>query len=768
MIKIRVISMYKVVLFLVLAGSFGRLQAQTVKDDADSLVVSDGSVRIVLHAAAGTVDYHFSSGVELLNTVGYVVDMRAGLLLTTGLAQHPYSTESVHDSLGDGVRINIRHMDDRHGLSLLQRITLYSEGHRVVCDLVASGAAPASAASGQGSVETRNISPLAVLPSQGGRVFIAGSEPRILDESFDNDDWVGVVERHWPDAAGISYEFSALYDNNALNGLVIGSVRHDCWKTGIVYHAGGVRGLVDSLVVYGGAATPDVPALPAKYGGRDGTHDVLPHGTLVGAAVASPVVYLGGGDVRAAFTDYGRVNALVNGRLEWKAYAPVYWNSFGVEGVLGYEKVMMPPGVAKISDYLHGLDNFSRWSKPVLSIDSYDQSIYTTELLASLSKYAGKNGQQLGFYFGPFVVWAWKNNLDGTKLPGTNVPLGDVVLKDEQGKPIAYKDGDWGAYPLDPTHPGTRQYIVGQLQKGKAIHATFLKIDFLTAGSLESSVRFDPSIRTGMQAYDYGMKMVKHLVDSILGPDIFISEAISPMFPSQYAHTRFISTDVYSHLRDDEKGFPGWGSTEASLATGAHLGWVQGTLWPFTNLDVCIMQHFQKNPELSEREIRVRLYAMMVMGSLLGDGSDFRQAMAAERGKKYLNDRKLCAFFSKPRAFMPLKYSDGDGLDQQMAFYLSGGDAGAAGTGAAASVVSGTASVVSGPGSSPLLGLFNFDMKEEFRWKFSPEGLGLKKGKYILKEFFSGVTLATVDAGQRDVFLTVPPGDAIMVELISQ
>ena len=718
-----------------LIGPGGRLRAQTVKEYPDSVVVADGSVSVVLHTAGGAIDYHFSGGIDLYNTVGYVVDTRAGLLLTTGLAQHPYSTEAVHDSLGDGVRINIRHMDDQHAISLLQRITLYGGRHWVLCDLTAAGGA------GQAMVETRNICPLAILPSRQGRLSIAGSEPRILDEPFDNDDWVGVVERHWPDAAGISYEFSAVYDNAAFNGLVVGSLQHDCWKTGIVYHAGAVRGLVDSLLVYGGAATPDVPSLPRAYGGRDGTHDVLPHGTLIGATVTSPLIYLAGGpDVRAAFVDYGRVGALINGRLDWKGYAPVYWNSFGVEGVLGYEKVMMPPGVAKISDYLHGLDDFSRYAPPVLSIDSYDGDIYTTELLASLSKYAKKNGQQLGFYFGPFVVWAWKNSIDQTKLPGSNTPLSEVVLKDGQGKPIAYKDGDWGAYPLDPTHPATRQYMIYQLQKGKAIHAQFLKIDFLTAGALESSTRSDPAIRTGMQAYDYGMKLLKHLIDSILGPDIFITEAISPMFPSQYAHTRFVSTDVYSHLRDDEKGFPSWGSTEASLATGSHLSWVQGTLWPFTNGDVCIMQHFQKNPDLSEQEIRARLYALMVMGSVLGDGSDFRQPLAASRGRKYLDDPKLCAFFSRPRAFVPLKYADGDGFDQQMVFYLK----------------------------DSLLGVFNFNTREAYACRFTLDSLGLKKGRYLLREFLTGAVLATVAEGQNEFSLTVPPGDAIMAELIPQ
>jgi hypothetical protein len=709
------------------------LQAQTLHEYPDSVVLDNDQARVTLHLATGKVDYRFSSGVALTNTVGYLREPGGDVLSTSDLAQHPYSTDDVQDSLGNGIRMNIRHMDDKHGIYLLQRITLYGEHSWILTDLLAGRA-------DQATLETRNISPIAVMPGQKGQLTISGSEPRVLDEPFDNDDWVGIVERHWPDASGISYEFSSVYDYNSLSGIVVGSVRHDFWKTGIVYRTAAIKGQLDSFVVYGGAATPDVASLPRAYGGQDGTHDHMPHGTMTGSLVASPLIYLSGGsDVRSAFTGYGHVNARLNGSLSWKGYAPVYWNSFGVEGVLGYEKVMMPPGVGKVSDFLHTLDNFSRRAHPVLSIDSYDQSIYTTELLASLGKYAKRNGQQMGFYFIPFAIWTWKNNMDNTMVAGTTYTLKEVILKDADGKPIAYKDGDWGAFPLDPTHPATRQSIIAQLQKAKAINATFLKIDFLTAGALESSSRWDPKVRTGMQAYNEGMMMLKHLIDSILGPDIFITQAISPMFPHQYAHTRFLSTDVYSHLRDDEKGFPGWGSTEASLATASHLGWVQGTLWPYTNLDVCIMQHFQKNPDLSEQEIKVRLYAMMTMGSILGDGSDLRQPLAAERAKKFLDNPKLCAFFSKPRAFTPLRFSDGDSFDQQMAFFLK---------------------------DSLLISLFNFNMQQPYVQAIRLQDIGLSKGSYILKDLFTDAPLGRIGKDQDTFSLTAAPKDALMVKVV--
>ncbi len=781
-------------------------QAQTTHEYNDSLVVSNGNATIVVNNATGKVGYRFAGGTSISNTVAYMQDLNGEYICSADFSQHPFSTESIQDEFGTGMRINLQHTDIAHRFVLLQRITLYGDRPLILLDVQAISKGGNSL-----PVETRNISPLAVLPSRSGSLFIPGTEPRILDMPFDNDDWVGVVERKWgvdppqrgigtaqtvtgaaqngagpaqkgieaaqkgtgpAGVSGISYEVSSIYDNTTLSGLVIGSLSHDFWKTGIAYRAAADKGWVDSFTVFGGVATPDDPSLPHAYGGQDGTHDHMPHGTQRGASVQSPVIYLAGGsDVRAAFTGYGEANAQLNGRLSWKGYAPVYWNSFGVEGVLGYEKVMMPPGVGKTSDFIHTLSNFNKYAAPVLSIDSYDQGIYTTELLASLSKYGKKQHQQMGFYFIPFALWTWKNQMDQAKLSGTPYNLTDVVLKDRDNKPIAYKDGDWGAFPLDPTHPGTRQRIIGELLKAKAINATFLKIDFLTAGALESSSRYDPSVRSGIQAYNQGMKMLKHLIDSILGSDIFITQAISPLFPHQYAHTRFVSTDVYSHLRDDEKGFPNWGSTEASLATGSHIWWVQGTLWPYTNLDVCVMKNFQKNPDLSEQEIKVRIYAMMAMGSILGDGSDFRQPLAAERAKKFLDNPSICAFFSHPRAFTPLQFADGDSFDQQLAFYLKADNSDFKADNPGINPITGNAvvSVDSGKGAPlhpTMLALFNFSNKTTFSKSFRLETLGLTSGKYLLKDFMTGTVLGTIEKDQDSFSLTVPEKDAYLLKII--
>lgn len=170
------------------------------------------------------------------------------------------------------------------------------------------------------------------------------------------------------------------------------------------------------------------------------------------------------------------------------------------------------------------------------------------------------------------------------------------------------------------------------------------------------------------------------------------------------------------------------------------MGWVQGTLFPFTNLDVGVMKNFQRNPDLSVSEIKVRLFAMMVMGSILGDGSDFRDPIAVKRAQEFLNNENVCRFFSHPKAFIPLKFADGDTPDQQLSFYL--------------------------PGVTTQVALFNFDRKRDFRQSFSRATLHLKTHTaYFIKDFLTNKVVAQLNKEQNELTLTAAPADALMVKL---
>lgn len=723
-------------LSVVLIFIYSTALSQSVKQTSKSLLISSKYYKIELNLTAGTIDYVFPNGTYFKDIVSVFHDVKLGRHASNEFAEHTYAIEENKDNIGHAVTINFIHEDKSKPFRIVQYITIYKDQPYILCGLAVDAINKAT------SLESNYISPFATFAGKSNSVFVNGAEPRLLDVPYDNDNWVKYLSVDWNHKymQGEGYEFTSLYDYKKMDGVVLGNLSHNFWKTGIKYKISENIGSIHNLIVYGGASTKDNPALSKEFGGYDGTHDVVPHGTMKGKKIFSPVVFICYDDyIHNAYHLYGQLNAKISGSLSWNSYAPFYWNSFGVENVLGHKKVMMPGGVVKVSDFISSMHNFNRYAKPVMSIDSYDQSIYTTEVLASIGKYGEKRNQQMGFYFIPFAIWTWKNSVETGKLQHTNDYIRDVTLKDNKGKTIIYKDGDFGAFPLDPTHPATRERILAELQKAKAINAKFLKIDFLSAGAMESSVRYNNNIRSGLEGYNYGMKMLKQLIDSILGPEIFITHAISPMFPHQYAHARFLSTDIYSHLRDDKKEFPNYGSTASSMITSSHLGWVHGTLLPFTNMDVIVMKNFQNNADISEKDIRVRLYSMITLGSIFGDGTDFRNSEARARAKKYLDNENVCRFFSKPKAFMPLKAADGLTEDQQLSFYL--------------------------PQDTVLISAFNFSVKNTFKSTFNRNTIELKHKNYIIKNFLTNDTIAEWRKDNATFSFNINPEDAILYKL---
>lgn len=704
----------------------------------DSIVqIRSDHYSILLYVNSGTIDYVFPNGTSFKNTTATYNDNKLGNFISSEFKIHKWVANKNQENIGENITVSFIHSDNQKPVRLTQYITLYKKEPFLLISLVAESKDQPTILS------SNNISPLATTMLHKSSINVAGKEPFMLDMPYDNDNWTKAFTvdlNESKNAEGQGYEFTSMYDNADLSGIVVGNLSHNFWKTGIKYTTGNEKGYIDELIVYGGASTKDNPRLPKEFGGYDGTHDVVAHGSMKGRQIYSPLVFLSYAKyINDAYKKYGEMNTKVSGRLLWKNRAPFYWNSFGVEDVLGYRKIMMPSGVTKISDFIFSLKNFND-SRPILSIDSYDQSIYTTDVLSSIGSYAENRNQQMGFYFIPFAIWTWKNSIETAKLQYTDYLIRDVTLKDNDGKTIIYKDGEFGAFPLDPTHPATRERIIAELKKAKAINAKLLKIDFLSAGAMESSTRYDKRISTGLQGYNYGMKMLKHLIDSILGEEIFITQAISPMFPHQYAHARFLSTDVYSHLHDGVHGFPKHGSTASAMITSSHLGWTQNTLWPYTNMDVIVMKNFQNNPTLNSNEIKVRLYTLIVMGSILGDGSDFRDKLAAQRATQFLNNKNITEYFKQPQAFLPLKLPVGLQEDQQLLFYL--------------------------PGKINLVSAFNFSEKDVYKLKLTREQLGLEQADYQIKDFMTDSTIGYWIKQKSFFEINIEAKDAVMYKII--
>src|SRR5258708_36501651 len=97
----------------------------------------------------------------------------------------------------------------------------------------------------------------------GGVDIGSYNDVRALIVPFDNDSFTFSYNAMPINNTSTSYEVSAFYDNTTRNGLVVGSVTHDTWKTGVYFQGAGNK--LNVLNDFGGETSGD-------------TRDVMPHG----------------------------------------------------------------------------------------------------------------------------------------------------------------------------------------------------------------------------------------------------------------------------------------------------------------------------------------------------------------------------------------------------------------------------------------------------------------------------------------------------------
>lgn len=662
-------------------------------------------VQITVDLSTGLCDYSVAGSRLRINScragikfsenslIRYVTDYPKHTIVNAGwtVIQTPH---------GRARQIVIRHTGD--GLPTLEQIfTLYPGKPWLLMELLARSDRP---------LRSNWIAPL-ICDSSREIVSQSDSALRILEAPYDNDDW------HWYRTQLLSeknhpvhsHEFSAIYDPATNAGIIIGSITHDFWKTGIDFSADDQK---SSLMVYGGAST----------------EDVQPHGAMVGNEIISPTIFLGFfADIRQGFGAYAKANAEVAPPLRWRSGVPFGWMTFGALGAN-----FRPPEIIATSDFIHQhlqSHNFHDADGAVCIILDGNSVPWNRAMIRAAVEHIHQNHQKAGCYMSPFCYWGGGDDQHLEKISFSNTTLAQVVLRDQQSKPISHKAGE---YTLDVTHPAVMHSILWQIDRARAVDFDYFKLDFLSDGLMEGR-HFDPNIRTGMQAYNQAMRAIVQRV----GTDKFISLSIAPLFPSQYGDSRRISCDLYSQLNDHTDGFRPFGSTQYLLNCVTWSYWTAGALYPFNDPDEMAMYKFHDAQPIPVAWARSRVTASIVCGGNFVDCTDFAIAGGAVRVEQVLTEKGIDAIAREGVAFTPLMATHMD-EDTADTFYRP-------------------------RGHGLLLALFNFDANHSRTANVHLADVGLHGGKvYVLHDLWGHRTIGVAGDSVR---LSIPPGDAILAQI---
>jgi alpha-galactosidase len=466
-------------------------------------------------------------------------------------------------------------------------------------------------------LQSRWMGPL-VMDTAGGVDVGSYTDVRALIVPFDNDSFTFSYNAMSINNTSSSYEVSAFYDNTSRNGLVVGSVTHDTWKTGVYFQ--GANNKLDVLNAYGGVTSSD-------------TRDVSEHGLVSGNTISSPTVFAGfGPDWRAVLESYGDANAAVAPRLVWTGSVPFGWNSWYAYGVnVSYSNAMAAS--AFIKSHLQ-TNNFNCDGVVYVNLDSFWSNLSDSQL-QQFANACHTNGQKAGIYWTPFVFW-------GTAAQGTNWSMtgtsgykwSDAYLRTADGS-VQTVDG---GIAIDPTHPGFKQMTAYYLNYFKSRGFDYLKLDFLTHGALEG-VHYDPNVMTGIQAYNQGLQ---YLVSQNSGK-LFLSESIAPIFPYQYANARRIYCDAAGSI----------GDTKATMQAVSYGWWLNDRLYQFNDPD---MMRFSGS---SANENQSRLINCAISGTIFLNSDDLASAVGQNLAQACLTNANINEVARSGVTFRPVEGNTG-------------------------------------------------------------------------------------------------------------
>lgn len=466
------------------------------------------------------------------------------------------------------------------------------------------------------TVSTRYLAPVCV--TKRFRAFVQTGNHAIF-VPYDNDAWVRYGNTPFGDAIPESYEVTALVNAGSREAIIIGSVEHDVWKTGVKV-AASEDCSIDTLIAYGGASSSL-------------TRDIIPHGMVKGKVVKSSLILIGrADDWRDGMEEFADVCATIAPKIESLGGRPFGWNSWGkLQTEISYDKAV------EVSDFFKTeLQNRSFENDGVvyIGLDSFWDYGFNSEQHRQFVEYCKSQNQKAGIYYCPFTDWGKNPEATFGEMP--RYRYRDAYLYGD-GKIIEYD----GAYALDPTHPAVKARIKRQLREFIDWGYEYVKIDFMGHGACEADRHFDPSVTTGIQAYNHGLKYI----DDVVGGKLWINLSIAPLFPGNYAHSRRIGCDAWADINN----------TEYTL-NALTYGWWLDHVYHYNDADHIVMEG------VSEGENRARVTSSAITGVyLLGDDLSENGDMGVKsRVRDFIANPAINLMARECKSFRPVELGEAD------------------------------------------------------------------------------------------------------------
>lgn len=590
------------------------------------------------------------------------------------------SVKDINDNFGHGKGLVLSYTADSLP-DLVQTYYVYDSLKYVLTDFTLKAK--------YGEVATNYMAPINTAEV---KKFPKEGDNRALFIPFDNDCFI----RYQSHAMGFdtlrSYEVTSIFNNATREGIVIGSVEHDLWKTAVDMQSASDNEL-KSIVCFGGVADKT-------------TRDSKAHGVVSGQIVKSPKILVGNfDDWRDGMEAFADANACIAAPKAWDKAMPFGWNSWGtLQFNLNFKNA------SEVSDYYANAlqpNNFLNADSTVyIGLDS-GWNAMSEEQLKSFVELCKTNGQVAGVYYTPFTDWS--RDPERTIDAAPEYKNKDVYLY-ANGKPQELD----GAYAFDPTHPAVEAMFKKISELFHRCGFKYVKMDFMSHGIMEGDKWYNPSIRTGVEAYNYGMK----LLNKYFG-DMYLNLSISPIFPSQYAQSRRIACDAWNKIKDTEY-------TMNALS----YGWWIDHVYQYNDADHIVLR------DAEESENRARVTSSVITGLYIV-GDDFSKTGTPEvklRAEKFLTNADVNAV-ADGRSFRPV---DGNGERSECQFMRTESD------------------------GSVYYAAFNYNERDTVI-KLPLERIGFKSAG-TMKDLWSGKTIA-VESGVQEV--AIPAKDVRFVKFVA-